>query len=54
MDEDEKIDFKEFYDNMEKRGFKDSQNIEDRVFYETLSKVMHYKNLTPTDRIDFE
>ena len=40
MDEDEKIDFKEFYYSMETRGFKDSQNIEDRVMYETLSKIM--------------
>ena len=54
MDEDGKIDFKEYYYGMENRGFKDSQNIEDRIMYETLSKIMQYRDLTPTERIDFD
>ena len=54
MDEDKKINFEEFYNDMEKRGWAHSENIEDKVFYETLSKIMQYQDLTPKGRINFD
>ena len=56
MDEDGKINFNEFYYNMEKRGFRDSEQIEHKLVYGILSKIMDYKelNFNLDKKIDFD
>ena len=54
MDEEGKINVKELYYNMEKRGFRESEHIEQKLLYGILSKIMDYKELSYDKKIDFD
>ena len=54
MDKDGKISFQELFYNVEKQGYKESRNVEEKLLYGILSKIMDNKELSCDKKINFE
>ena len=53
-DEDGLINFNEFYYSIEKRGLRESSNIEERLLYSILSRIIDNKVLNSDKKINFQ